>query len=365
MNKVLQNEYAPDRVSPPGDTLRETLDALGMTQAELAERLGRSRKAVNEIVQGKAPITHDTALQLERVLGVPAAFWNSREAHYREYRARVDEREALRDCAEWARRFPMREMARRGWIRKTADEIEQAAELLSFFGVASPREWHSLWSGAGVVFRRAQSSRLEPLAAWLRYGELEAQSVDTRRYDASAFREALARIRELTTEPPSRAMKAAQQSCAEVGVALVVVPELPGTGAWGATRWLAPHKALLQLSCRYKREDHLWFSFFHEAAHILKHGKKKLFVDGGPERRDKEQEGREEIDADHFAEDTLIPPAKYREFVEERTRYFSKAAIREFAGRIGIAPGIVVGRLQHDGYIEQKSCNDLRRKVNL
>jgi addiction module HigA family antidote len=115
MTSRLTNEYAPDRVSPPGETLAETLAALGMTEAELAARLGGPKKTVNEVVKGKAAIEPDTALQLEAVLGVPAGFWMAREGRYRESLARQNRRQALEGGIEWARRFPFAQMVKLDW----------------------------------------------------------------------------------------------------------------------------------------------------------------------------------------------------------------------------------------------------------
>jgi hypothetical protein len=67
---------------------------------------------------------------------------------------------------------------------------------------------------------------------------------------------------------------------ARPGVAVALVPHPQGCPVWGATRWIAPERAVLQLSLRYKTNDHLWFPIFHGAAHILRHGKKLLFLEG-------------------------------------------------------------------------------------
>jgi len=145
-------------------------------------------------------------------------------------------------------------------------------------------------------------------------------------------------------------------------VAVVFVPELPRTRVSGATRWLTPTKALIQLSFRYKTADHLWFSFYHEAAHILLHQKRPIYLDllEGP----RETVGPEEKDADAFARHKLIPPDALRRFVSAHA-FFSRAAIRGFAQAVDIAPGIVVGRLQHDGLLPHSHCNDLKRKIDL
>lgn len=91
MSNTIQNQYNPDYVSPPGETLEEVLEERGMSQAELAERAGRPKETINEIINGKAAITPETALELEWVLGIPASFWNNREKHYREALARIEE----------------------------------------------------------------------------------------------------------------------------------------------------------------------------------------------------------------------------------------------------------------------------------
>ena len=84
MSKKKNNQFRPDYAVLPGDTLKETIDALGMSQANLAERTCTPRKTINEIIQGKAAITPDTALQLEKVLSIPATFWNNLERNYQE-----------------------------------------------------------------------------------------------------------------------------------------------------------------------------------------------------------------------------------------------------------------------------------------
>ncbi len=137
-------EYAPDTVTAPGETLLEVLEDRAISQAELSERTGRPKKTINEIVRGKAAITPDTALQLERVLGIPAAFWSSLEKNYREHLARLEERGRLEDSGAWLRTFPVSEMAKRGWIRRETDPVDQARALLDFFGVASPDQWHQV-----------------------------------------------------------------------------------------------------------------------------------------------------------------------------------------------------------------------------
>jgi addiction module HigA family antidote len=357
MTDMIRNQYIPDYIALPGETLLETLEDREMSQAELAERTGRPVKTINEIIKGKAPITPDTALQLERVLGVPASFWNNLERNYQTDLARLRESENLAEQVPWLDQFPLTQMRKFGWISKMRDKVEQVRELLNFFGVASPKEWGSFWEMRVVSYRQTKAFTWDDavLAAWLRQGEMDASEIHCVPYRKDKFKAALSEIRSLTMEPdPKVFVPKLQELCAACGVAVVLVPELPKTRISGATQWLSKNKALIQLSLRHKTNDHLWFTFFHEVGHILLHGKKDVFIDMASG-----DEGEKEDEANKFAGDFLIPKNEYREFAD-RYFEFSESHIRSFAREIDIAPGIVVGRLQHDCLISFSYCNDLK-----
>ncbi|MFH0900719.1 MAG: HigA family addiction module antitoxin, partial [Pseudomonadota bacterium] len=282
MTSSPENEYTPDDVSPPGETIQETLDALGMTQTQLATRSGHPKKVINQIIKGKAAITPDTALHLERVLGVPASFWNERERHYREFLAAKDEAERLSRHEQWLRELPIAAMARLGWIRRFRNRVQQIRELLNYFGIASPGQWDDFVLTRGVQFRQSTQRTIDKaaVAVWLYAGELAARKMPTATYDEAAFRRAVTNIRALTLKPPGEFMGELEQMCKDAGVAVVFVHEFPRTGISGATRWPTPGRALIQLSLRYKTSDQLWFTFFHEAGHIILHGRREVFLEG-------------------------------------------------------------------------------------
>ncbi len=360
MAKHNKNQYLPDSVTPPGVTLQETIEALGMSQADLADRTGRSKKMINEIIKGKAPITPKMSIELERVLGTPASFWNNRERNYREGLARIEEQERLKKHITWLASFPVNNMVKWGWVAKYNDKVQQLQELLKYFAIASPDQWPKITSALNekVVFRKSKALKTDnyALIAWLRRGEIEAGTYYCRPFDKVKFQSALNEIRLLSIEPPELFQEKIIEICSNCGVAVVFTPELPKTRVSGATRWLSAEKALIQLSLRYKSDDHLWFSFFHEAGHIIKHGKKEIFIEGSSIDM---LEAKEE-EADRFASDFLIPSASYLQFIQDTP--FSKSKIQDFASSIGIAPGIVVGRLQHDKLLPVTHCNDLKKR---
>ncbi|HKI01843.1 MAG TPA: helix-turn-helix domain-containing protein [Thermoanaerobaculia bacterium] len=358
---MTKNQYHPTEVSPPGDTLLEVLEERGLTQAELAERTGRPRKTVNEIIKGKAAITPETALQLERVLGIPASFWNAREVHYRESLAKRSEIERFENEIEWIEKFPIREMAKQRLIPTCPDKMGYLYALLKFFGLASPAQWQSVWKDtalSGFAFRRSKKSNEYALSAWLRCGQLAGERATCAEYNANAFLSVLHDIRRLTLLPPSQFQPVLEEVCGRCGVVVVFIRDLPGSGASGATFWTMGHsRPVLMLSLRYKTDDHLWFTFFHEAAHILLHGKKEVFIEG------LDGEDRCEAEANQAAADFLIPPDRLTAFLS-KPGHISHERINKFAAELGIAPGIVVGRLQHDNFLPISHCNALKRRLD-
>jgi len=357
MSDMSTNEFAPDYASPPGDTLLEALEERGMSQAELAERTGRPRKTINEVIRGRAEITPETALQLEYVLGIPAHFWNNRERRYREALARLDERERLGKDLAFLQKVPVKAMTKCGWLPNVKDPIEQIRAVLSFFGVASPEAFSEWAAERTPSFRQSRAHAIDPYAvlAWIRKGEIEARRCECAPYDQQLFRRNLIAIRGLTRQPVEVFEPRMKDLCAAAGVALVFVPELPRTCAWGVTQWLSTDRALVQLSLRYKTDDHLWFTFFHEAGHLLLHGKRGVFVESGRAKDAREEE------ADRFAGDFLISPAQME--AVRRLALYSRSAVNAMATRIGIAPGILVGRLQHERLIPPSHLNDLKRHL--
>ena len=357
MSSRIKNEYHPSEVSPPGETLREVLEERQVSQAELATRMGRPQKTISEIINGKAAITPETALQLELVLGIPARFWTAREQDYREYLARAAQEAEMARQAEWAKALPFNRMVKAGWIEPAKEKSEKVRRLLGFFGVSSPEQWEEMYSLSQAAYRRSTTFDADrpALSAWLRQGILEAYQIPCMDFDRKRFVRGLGAARALTRETPEVFQPALVDSFAEAGVAVTFVPQLPKSRVSGATRWLSATKAMIQLSLRYKTDDHLWFTFFHEAAHILLHGKKLVFLETG------KHEGELEDQANRWAAHFLIPPTEFAELAKKTV--FTKQTIIDFAETIGIAPGIVVGRLQHEGLLPYSHCNELKKRL--
>jgi HTH-type transcriptional regulator / antitoxin HigA len=360
MSSANRNQYNPDYVSPPGDTLRDVLEERSMSQAELAERTGRPQKTISEIINGKAAITSDTALQLEHVLSIPAQFWTQREQNYQDFLARQRRRDRLEKQKEWADKFPYKDMAKLGWVEGTKDKIQQCLNLLNFFAIASPEQLEKHWDNRAFAFRKSVAFESDGFAtiAWLQKGELESKKINVPPYNATKFKKTLDEIRALTIQPQAVFLPKIIALSAEAGVAVVFTPELPKTRVCGVTRWLNPTSPLIQMSFRYKSNDHFWFTFFHEAKHVLQELKDEIILessDGYDPNSPIEQE------ANQFSANHLISPIDLERFVSKNR--FSKITIEQFAAEVGIHPGIVVGRLQHGNLLPQSHCNELKQSI--
>ena len=358
--------YEPDYAVPPGETLLEALEEAGITQVELARRAELSPKHVNRLANGHAALTPAVAVKLERVLGIPSQFWNAREANYQARLVRLAERQATADDQAWLECLPWRELRRRGWLSTSDDEATLIAEAKRFFGVASAAAWSSLWSQPAASFRRSSAYEVDQgaLASWVRITEMDAAEAKCDAYKESKFRRALSEIRSATADPPEDVGGWLQHVCALAGVAIVFEPEIKGARVSGAAYWLAGNP-VIALSLRYRSDDQFWFSLFHEAGHILLHSRRERFIDAGTapatvgEVAARDDDADREVEANRFAATTLIPQKH-----ETRLRTLtSLAEIEDFAGELGIAAGIVVGRLQFEGWLPYNVGNRLKRRL--
>ena len=347
--------FTPDWISPPGETIADLLDEKSWSQAELSARTGFTRKHISELVSGKAVLTPETALKLESVVGGSARFWLTREAQYQEALARRVADDALLQQADWLKELPWADMVRLGWVPKVSGKKAKVREALLFFSVASVDAWRVKYEKPLAAFRASTTvaKKLGATAAWLRQGEREAAQITCSAYTADGLKRALYALRGLTTETdPDVFVPRLVKACAAQGVSVVFVPAPSGCPASGAVRWIAKNKALMQMSLRYRTNDHLWFTIFHEAAHLLLHGKRLMFLEGidGLDS-DPEEE------ANKYAGDMLIPPVEARHLWNIAP---SHEAVRSFAVSQGIAPGIVVGRMQKEGLIPWSHLNGLK-----
>jgi plasmid maintenance system antidote protein VapI len=347
-------EFRPDWASAPGSTIADILDERNMSVVDFARLIGSTEEAAVQLIEGRAAITISTARQLEKALGASMEFWMSRDFQYRQDIARLHAADEA-----WLTELPVGDMIRFGWLKGTPHPSEEMAACLRFFNVPSVAVWREAYSELQqmVAFRTSPSfdSRPAAVAAWLRQGEIESEAIDCGPWDSRRFKECLTSVRSLTREKnPRRFIPKLQALCALGGVAVAVVRAPNGCRASGATRFLSQDKALLLLSFRYLADDQFWFSFFHEAGHLLLHGEKGFFLEGIDALATPEEK-----EANEFAGDALVPPGLRPALLNLR---LNARDVINFARRLGVSPGIIVGQLQHYKRIKHGQLNSLKRR---
>jgi plasmid maintenance system antidote protein VapI/Zn-dependent peptidase ImmA (M78 family) len=351
--------FTPDWVSPPGETIAAVLSERGLTFDDFARIIRRPPGDVEQLIDGEATLTADLARLLADTLGASAEFWTRREVRYRQDLERLREEASRAVRLNWLDEVPLKDMIGWGWLKPAADPVAVAVAALRFFGVSSVDSWRSLYSEAlhPAAFRTSAAFESQPgaVAAWLRQGEIAASSIRCERWDSEHFRAQLALIRALTREKdPEVFLPELTRLCAACGVAVVALRAPTKCRASGAVRFLSPTRALLMLSFRYLSDDQFWFTFFHEAAHLLLHPARCFFLEG-----DERLMTAEEEEANTFAANTLAPPEYHAEMLG---LHMQMRPVTRFARKIGVSPGIVVGQLQHRGRIGYDRLNRLKRR---
>jgi HTH-type transcriptional regulator/antitoxin HigA len=362
---TIKNEYQPKSVTHPGLALREKLEEIKMSPKDFAIRCHKPIKTISEIMNGKSSITPDAAVQFEKVLKIPARFWLKWQSSYDEAEARHKQEQQIEMAKEWARTFPYAEMAKKGWIDPTQKVEEKVANLFDYFAISSHEAWHSVYMEKKMVasFRISlvHANRPHALSAWLRRGDLQAQELEAVPFDAKLLKAALPALKKIMATHPTDFFTQIQQVCLKTGLKIVYTPCLPGAPTNGVARWIDNNTTpLIQLSCRQKRNDIFWFSFFHEIGHILLHGKKDIFLE---DVKYDEFDAVKEKEADDFA---IKWTFSEKEEVEVMQRFrLTVEEIISFAEKFGTHPAMIIGRLQKKKFIRYSVGHDLIEKINL
>lgn len=358
----METNYISDLAIHPGELLEETLEDIGMSQAELADRMGRPKQMINEIIKGKKSITSTTALELEDVLGIPSHIWLGLEGEYQIVKAKAKELKQMEEESKMIPRFPYAELAKLGFVKVTRKAVEKVEELKKFFGVAKLAQISQV-KAYQPAFRVSDHTSVshEAIATWIQAGRLEAAKIKTETFDKKRLKASLPEMKALMLRKDiNQSIEGIREILSRCGVAFVMLPHFKKTRVNGATFWVDERsKAVIVMSLKGSYSDIFWFSLFHEIAHILLHDKREVFLEDGcndPALQQQEEE------ADRFAKDFLIPQKRFDAFVKEN--HFTQQSVKSFAAELEIKPSIVVGRLMHEKIVgfDNYTLNSLRDK---
>ena len=342
----------------PGEAIREALQSKTWTQTDLAHVLGKPLAAINEVIQGKRRITPDMAIALATALGTTPEYWMNLDATYWLARAEIE----VGGVARRARVFelaPIKDMQRRGWLSKT-DTIESIEkELQEFFGVPSLDTEPVINASARKT--DARSSFNPAQRAWTFRAKKLAEAVQVNDYSEAKLKAAIKKLKNLLGWPQEA--RKVPTILADCGLRFVVVEPLPHTRIDGVAFWLNASSPVIAMSLRFDRIDNFWHVLGHEMSHILH--RDSPIVDAGSTIDERPAEMNDEIEtrANHESAATWIDPTEMKSFINRVGPLYSIEKINQFANRLRVHPGIIVGQLQGQEELRYGAFGDVLVKI--
>lgn len=354
-------EYNEILAFHPGYYISEIIDETEITQDEFAKRLGTTPKTLSKIVNGKAKLSNEIAYKLSVMLDTSVDMWLNLQKEFDCKCLEISNKKALDEQIEILKQIDYSYFVKNNFIKDTSNISERIRRICSFLSIsnltillepdlcANFRSGIKEWNEKNIINNNI----------WLAIAIKIARDKSVKSYNPDRLKEYLPEIRGMTMKSPDVFVPRLKEIFAECGVSFVLLPKMKNAAINGAVKWLSSNKAVLAVCDRRNYADTFWFSLFHEIKHIFQHKVTYVGVTGIDDISD--LNNSLEKAADEFSRNYLIPPIDYDRLIKSGD--YSKNSIIKFANSIGIAPGIVVGRLQNDKIINYGSkLNSLRTK---
>ncbi|MCV0384473.1 MAG: ImmA/IrrE family metallo-endopeptidase [Erythrobacter sp.] len=350
--------FTPDWFSKPGDSLRVLMLRQNLTAQDIASRLNGGMATLRGLLDGSSAVDKEHATALAGIAGGTPSFWLKRQEQYESALERAVDRATAVEADDWLMiPVPGKKPKGRLTSEKHRDEVRRR---LKFFNVGTMDAWQARYGKicTNTLFRMTTAFDSDDGAVlmWLRDGELSSDLVSTKPWNPENLQDRLNAIRKLSKlKRPEAFLPKLKELCAEAGVAVVAKKAPPGCRASGASRLVAPDKAMMLLSFRGRSDDTFWFTVFHEIGHLILHGA-QTFVDADMGKHDVDESERE---ANEFASDLIVPRARREEFEHLPAE---KYEVTRFSVSVGVSPGLTVGQMQHRDMIKTDQLNFLKRR---
>lgn len=345
----------------PGYYIADIIEDMEVSQAEFAKRIGTTAKTLSKLINGQANISNDLAKKLSAMMGTSVEVWQNLQNTYDRKLIEMQQAKDYDEQTKIIKEIDYRYFVDVVDLPITRNVNDKVANLCRFFRVSDLRIM--LQPDFLVNFRTSTSCNNEKniinSRAWIQTAINISKNINTSPYDAQKLKRYLPELRSMTVQKPEEFLPRMKEIFADCGVAFVLLPHLKNAGVNGAVKWINDERVVLAMNNRGLDADKFWFSLFHEIKHVLQQKIKTVFISSTMEEMI-DINNKLEKEADEFATDYLISPSDYKKF--SPSKYTSDNEIVEFAKKIGIHPGIVAGRMQHDGIIPQNGCSKLKEK---
>lgn len=347
----------------PGYYVGELIEEEGITQTEFAKRLGTTDKTLSKLVNGLIPISNELASKLSLMTGTSVGLWLNLQVEYEKRCMEIERAEQLRQEIKYLDVLDYKYFKERGLVREVREKDEKIKELFRCLKVSSLSilERDDFLVCYRTATSAANNKKIICSNAWVQIAINKANEIETKPFDEKRLNCHIEEIRGMTVQKPDVFLPRLYEILSSCGVALVILPHLRNSGINGATKWLGKDKVMIAINTRGRDADKFWFAMFHEICHLKQKRVKRIMVQGEGNLEDLDE--TLELECDQYASDVLIPRFEYKRFLTQKD--LSAKAVRQFADRIGIHPGIVVGRLQHDERISYENLNNLKIKYDI
>jgi HTH-type transcriptional regulator/antitoxin HigA len=336
-------------VPPPGEFIREELEARGWTQRDLAYVLGIDDAALNKIIAGRSGISADMAKKLAAAFDVSPELFINLQSAYELARAPSPD-PAVAGKARLQSAFPVREMIRRGWLVAGESVNLLQAQLERLLEVPEGANSETLEEPAFAAKRTRYDGEITPAQrVWVHRVRQLGREMTVPRYSERGLKKSLDLLRSLLIAPEEG--RHVSRVLCESGVRFVVVEGLSSEKIDGVCTWLDDKSPVVGLSMRRDRIDNFWFVLRHELEHVLRGDGRDLIridtalVEEGTEACADLPPGEKE--ANEAATDFCIPRRELESFIARKAPYISERDVLGFAARLQIHPGIVAGQVRN------------------
>ena len=362
MSKI---EYEELIAFHPGYYVKEIIEDMGITQSEFAQRLNTTDKTLCKLVNAEISLSDDLAQKLAQMMGTSVKVWLDLQTSYTEKILEIKKRKALDEEKRYLKILDYSYFRRLHVVKDTRNSAERIAELQKFFKVSSLSVLgeKDFLVACKTAVQDVTEKNIVSSNAWIQTALNGAEKMVCKPFNKKRLQSYLPEIRTMTLQDPSVFFPRLCAIFQECGVAFILLPHLKNSGVNGAVKWINPEKVLLAINNRRLYADVFWFSLFHEIRHILQQKIKETFISSDKTACISCADKELEADADRFAGDYLIARGEYEKFIGNKT--WNENNVRIFAQQVGIHPGVVVGRLQHDGHLDYNQLINLKEKYEV
>ena len=357
-------EYNDIMAFHPGYYIAEIIEDMGISQAEFAIRVGTTAKTISTLVNGQINLSNDIAKKLSAMTGTGIDVWLNLQEEYDKKLIEIEREKDINEQKAIVSVIDYSFFVKYAHLPATRAINEKITNLCKYLMIADLRV---LQQPDFLVNYRTGISTVQPKniinsRAWLQTAINLSRDIVTEPFNAERLKSFLPELRAMTIQDPQEFVPRMREIFSKCGVAFVLLPHLKNSGVNGAVKWISSDRVVLAMNTRGAYADKFWFTLFHEIKHVLQQKLKTTFISGSSDELEDINLALEE-EADRFSSDYLIPPNQLKKWGP--TRFTSDSEIVAFADSIGIHPGIVAGRLQHEQIIGENRCSRLKQKYTI